>query len=345
MDIKTVFGIVWRQASWYEVSIVLGFFAIIIILYLLVKYNHIQVEKRLQDYQLLLFKMKKRGLSNFQIKIINNIIKILRLNNPVELINNPEFFEHAIGKFLNYIRKSGEQEESNAEMFKEIALIYENFYHRTTFKKPLNSLKEMELNKLLYFTSGGSAYLGKIISHTEKTFEIQLFRNAKNLRHLTKDITVKVFLWRLGDAEYFFESKITGIENNIVKIEIPEAFTRGKEFRHPYVEVLIEANLKEIKQVKAEEGTVAGAEENPPIPCTIFKLNDYEAVARLNQKLDYNLQYLLEFAFDDFKFTINTHILSNRTVEDKEIYYNTIKFEEMSEVAGRILKNYISERL
>jgi hypothetical protein len=289
--------------------------------------------------------MKKRGLSNFQIKIINNIIKILRLNNPVELINNPEFFEQALGKFLDYIKRSGEQEAVNAEMCKEITLIYENLYHRTTFKKPLNSLREMELNKLLYFTSDGSAYLGKLITQAEKTYEIQLFRNAKNLRHLTKEIAVKVFLWRVGDAEYIFESKIAGIEDNIVMIEIPEAFTRGKEFRHPYVEVLVEANLKEIKQVKAEEGTDAGAEENPPIPCTIFKLNDYEAVARLNQKLDYNLQYQLEFAFDDFNFKIKTHILSNRTVEDKEIYYNTIKFEEMSEVAANILKNYISEHL
>jgi hypothetical protein len=276
------------------------------------------------------------------------MIAMLRLNTPVQLINNPEYFEQALGKFLDYVRRRGEKEESDTDMCREIALIYENLYHRTTYKKPLNSIREMELNKLLYFTSDGDAHLGKLISQAEKSFEVLLLGNTKKLKHLETGANVKVFLWRAGDAEYFFESKIAGIEDNIVNIEIPETFTRGKEFRHPYVEVLIEAVLREVIPVwEAKEGeqTEPARVENPPIPCTLFKLNNYEAVARVNHKLDYRIKYFLEFTIDDFKFSIKTHILSNRIVEDEQIYYNTIKFEEMSEAAGRILKNYISERL
>ena len=180
MDIKTPFGVVWRIAPYSEFFIYVGLFILLLIFFLIIKYMQSLKEKKINDYQLFLFKMKRLGLSNFQIKIINNIVEILRLQNPVELLNKPEFFEKGIGKFFVFLREKNETKDSLLSICKDVTITYEKLYHPSAFKKPLNSLMEIEINQLLYFTTEEKdVYLGKIIGRSVNELTLLLFTSEK----------------------------------------------------------------------------------------------------------------------------------------------------------------------
>ena len=98
MDIETVFGVIWRQASIFEITIIFLFISTIIFFLFLLKYNQVLKDRKIHDYQLFLFKLKRLGFSNFQIKIINNIVDILQLKDPNALPKDPELYEKAVGR-------------------------------------------------------------------------------------------------------------------------------------------------------------------------------------------------------------------------------------------------------
>lgn len=332
MEIKTVFGVTWKTPTSGEVLFVLLLLAIVIAAFILLKYRQKLINKEVNERQLFLFRMKNRGLSNFQIKIIYNIVSTLHLKKPNILLDDSHLFEKAIGKFLLFLRNQNENEDSIASIAKEIVILYEKIYHPTKIKKPLESLADLELKQMIYFlTDSKETFLGKLVKKTETKLALQLFRPANRLQSLKNTRQVSVHVWRIGDAEYTFTADFLQLQKNIAILKIPDEFNRRNEFRHPFIEVLISLDIIYDYDQKAWG--------------TITKINDYEAVVKSSQQLDYQKEYQLYFEILEFKVHITGKLIADKTVEEEKVYYYTFKFIEMSEPARNVLKSYIYEHL
>ncbi len=338
MDITTPWGVKWPMESFGEITLYIAFVLLIIILLGVIKYLQMIQEKKINDHQLFLFRLKRTGLTNFQIKIINNMVETLRLSNPTELLSNSDLFEKAVGKFLHFLRSSEEKEDSLTSICRDITITYEKLYHPSDFKKPLESMNDLETEKLIYLmTKTENVYLGKITGKEKENLIVKLFREGKNLKDLSEEQTIRVNVWRPGDAEYMFTTETVKIDSNILTIAIPDEFTRGKEFRHPYLDVIVPVTVKQIPK-----STIQEPEE---MKATIFKLNDYEAVIRISKNLDYSRDYIINFEIMEYIFDLKAKIISNKTIEEESIFYYTFKFLDTSEAGQKVLKRFMSENL
>ncbi len=335
---ETIFGVKWPTATPVELTVLIILFLLVGFIFILLKYMQHQKDRQLHDYNLFLFRTKRLGLSNFQIKVLNNIIDILHLSNPSDILRNPELFENATGKFLTFLKNENEEEKSFSSICKDLTITYEKLYHGVKFKRPLDNLREIEINQLLYFiTEKNEIFFGKVVSISNNGITLKLFRPPKELQALGVNQNVTVYIWRVGDAEYTFKTIIEDVEGNLFTLAIPETFSRDKEFRHPYLDVIIPCSVTTQKKgIK---------EEQKPENGTVFKINDYEAVIRLGGNLDYMESHTLSFTINEFKFEITCKIISNRTINEGNVFYYTMKFEEISEAALNVLKNYIYEHL
>jgi c-di-GMP-binding flagellar brake protein YcgR len=270
--------------------------------------------------------------------VLTNIIDILKLPNPNTILLHPDAFEKAVGKMLTFMKQRNEDEESFFNICKDLTITYEKLYHPARVRKPLESLTEIDINQLLYFvTEDGDIFFGKVAGIGNNALSIKLFRAKKELQSLAETSRIKVYIWRVGDAEYTFNTESIQLSDNILTIKLPREFTRDQEFRHPYLDVIIPCKVTRVRDNPVEEAeTVQG---------TIYKINDYESVIRLAEKQDYNHHYTLEFTINDFNFSIISKIIANRTILEENIYYFTMKFEDISDAARNVLKNYIYEHL
>jgi hypothetical protein len=338
MDVDTVFGVKWPSETPAEIFFIFLFILILFIFLGLLKYYKNLQQKKINDQQLFLFKMKRLGLSNFQIKIINNMSQLLQLSKPNEILNNSKLFESALGKFLIFTKSTNESEESMESISKDISIIYGKLYHPAQYKKPMESLLDIENDQLLYFTTKDkNVYLGKIISKNIKSLTISLFRNAKNLSEISVETPIDVYIWRVGDAEYSFSTTTMNLTKNILAIKLPDKFLREREFRHPYITVILPCTIS-----KLELGII---EEREEINGSLYKINDFEAVIRISKKLEYKMTYQIKFTLDEFNFLIDSKLISNKTMEEGNITYYTFKFQKMSDAAINVLKRYMYDHL
>lgn len=371
MDIETVLGIKWHKASGEDLVIVFLVLMVPVVLMLLIKIFQYYRNKKIHEKQLFLFKLKRLGLSNFQIKIINNLIEILRFSNPNLLLKNPNNFESAVGQFLTHTRVTGETEESQSMICKDITIIYDKLYLRKRAKKQLKIIQNIDDNQLIYFTlADNKVFLGKIVSHDAKMLYMKIIGTISDFPPLQDKKEILFHVYRVGDGEYEFTSTITGREGAVIHVDIPEEVIKREESRHPYIDVIITATvakteqpprdkeLEELEEIIERDEKIAEPAEDGPIDdeifyensenklsCTIYKINDYEAVLRMDHKLDFNYRYILEFNEMDFNFRIISKIISTKTVEEGGAVYYTVKFDEMSESASRVLKRYVYEHL
>ncbi len=339
MEIETIFGFTWVKASYFEIGVVAAFLLLLGGMIGLLKYYHYLSEKKIQDESLFLFKAKRFGLSNFQIRLLHNLAKAEKLSNPSVLLEQSALFEQAIGRFLLFLRKNGnESPESLEEICKDIVITYEKIYNPALVKKPLDEISQIETGQLCYFTtSGGAVYLGKILTKTPDSLTFKLFRTARRLQELAVRQPITVYLWRVGDAEYVFQSETVSLDKNILVIFLSEQFSRQKEFRLPYVDTIIPMTITTKDPGPLEEARVMKG--------TLVKINDYEAVVRTGGMLDYQDEYYLDFEAMDFKFRIAARILANKTAEEGSSICYTLKFDEMSEAARGVLKKFIYEQI
>ncbi len=373
MDITTVLGITWYKASAQDILLVAGLFMIPIAIIIIAKLLQRLKYKRIHDEQLFLFKLKRLGLSNFQIKIINNLLEILEFSNPNQLFNDPKYFELAIGKFLTHARTTDETEESQLMMCRDITSIYDRLYFNTISKKPLRSITDVDSDQLIYFSPvPGRAFLGKIVSRDNRSLYLTIFGRSADLTGIPLKKPVSFQVFRVGDAEYEFTSSITGREGASLYVDIPSGLTRKEESRHPYIDVIIPAQLSNImvplkdKELEELEEIIERDEHNEKdeedvlsdkdailadnttadrMDCTVYKINDYEAVVRIPEKLDFSSLYYLEFRVMEFSFKIVSQIIATKTVEEGGAMYYTVKFQDMSPGASSVLKKYVYEHL
>ncbi len=337
-------------------------------LYILLKIIQTVRNRKVHEEQLFLFKLKRFGLSNFQIRIVNNLIEMLGFPNPVQFAENPELFERAVGRFLTHTRGTGETEDSQFLICRDLTTIYDKLYFHMKSKKPLKGIQDVDEEQLIYFSPvPGKVFLGKIISRDAAIMKIKIFGNPGDLAAIPEKQAVTFHVFRVGDADYDFASPVTGREGTVLLVELPHEIVKREESRHPYIDVILPALIsrekaipkeKEIKEPvgiiekneeKAElpedEGMIIDDIEDEKLPCTIYKLNDYEAVLRLPQKLDYNYRYILDFQVMEFNFRAYVRIIATKTVEEGGTRYYTVKFDEMSSTSSNVLKKYVYENL
>ncbi len=344
MEIITVWGVKWRIAPVWEVILGIVIIGLVIAFFGLLRYYQQLKKKKVSAYQLFLFKTKQKGLTNFQSKILHSMAETLNLFKPELIFTKPELFESAIGNFMAYLMNSGETRDSLESICKDLIITYEKMYHPSQFREPLHHLHALELNTMLYFKSeDDNVAIGKVDTITPDTIHIRFFRKPKFIIDRFANNRIEVFFWRSGDAEYSFTTSVLEITDGIIQVAIPETFERGKEVRHPYVEVIIPCVIKETGKQGAKGST--GKTQQQEIRGTMYRFNEYEAVTRVNRELDYDTEYSIRFELSDFNIEIMAQLLSDRTVTEENVYYVTFRFVSMSDAAKNIIKKYIAEHL
>ncbi len=368
MDIVTVLGITWRKASMGDLAVVFAILMVPVCLYILLRIIQTVRNKKVQEDQLFLFRLKRLGLSNFQIRIVNNLIEMLGFPRPMQFMENPEFFEKAIGRFLTHTRGQGETEEAQLLICKDLTSIYDKLYFHMNAKKPLKGIEDVDEEQLIYFSPvPGKLFLGKIVSRDAANLVIRIFGNPGDLGALKDDTPVTFHIFRVGDAEYDFTSSIRRREGTALRVAVPTEVVRREDTRHPYIDVILPALIsreegppkeKELQEIDAiieknegkpalpeDEGMIIDEVQEERLPCTIYKLNDYEAVIRLPEKLDFNSRYMLDFQAMDFNFRIFVRVIASKTVDEGNTMYYTVKFDEMSPSSSSVLKKFVYEHL
>ena len=354
MDIHTIFGITWRIPTTGEILLFCGIILTPLALVFLIRLYRYYRKRRLHETQMFLFHLKRRGLSNFQIKIINNLVEALHLSNPNILLDNPSLFESAVGRFLSHAQAAGEGDDSIFSMCRDITAMHHKLYHQHAAAHPLQKIDQIDEHQIICVTlAPGRVMLGRIVSHDVKHLYLKVLNPIRDLQPIPEAREVVFRLYHIGDAEYEFTSRIVGQEGEILRVLMPENLARRSELRHPYIDVIIPATLTPLVEDPpaatsehdevAVERTAKNSQE--AIPCTIHKLNEYEAVVRSERKIDYRSRYMLEFNEMDFHFNITAALITSRNIEESGSLYCTLRFEHMSPAAARVLKTYVYQHL
>jgi hypothetical protein len=335
---KTVWGVEWPIATPIEAIFVVVVVLLILFIFVGIRYYERLKSERIHDSQLFLFKLKRKGFANFQIKIINNMVEILRLPNILDFITHSEHFDSAAGKFLEFLKDKKESEESLLSICNEMTLIHDRLYYPSPYRKPLSSMNDIEIGQILYFsTEFRYVYIGKVTGKTEKEISIKIYEPRKKLQPLSRGIRIDVFMIRIGDAEYSFITQTLGLEKNILTIGMPSDYVKEKEFRHPYIDIILPCRIRSEETEPDSTTDIMNG--------TIFKLNEYEAVVRVQNKLNYRKKYWMNFEISEYKTAILTQILANKTVEEENILYYTLKFEKLSDSAKQVLTKFVKDHL
>jgi hypothetical protein len=333
-----LFGVRWPTPGTFGIILGLALLFISLIIYLIYKYLEAKEQTRIHNYQLFLFQAKRKGLNNFQFKILKNMASYLKLSNPKELVSNSALFESTLSDFIEYLKKQTEGEENLAGIFRDLTTIYERLYIAGTIRKPLESMADIEDGEILYFTAeSGEVYLGKAVGRGGDFIALKIFTPAKNLKNFEDETPVSLHLLRINDAEYLARTVTMGIDVNTLLVKFSDDFIREREFRHPYINVVIPGVVT--------IPSLTGAEEPEQIECSILKINEYECVLRIPSPLEYGREYPISFEISKYRFNVNSRIVSSKTVETESVYYLTFKFLDMTDPGKVILTRYIAESM
>lgn len=340
------------------------------------KFYYSRRTKKIHEEQFFLFKARQKGLTKYQSKIVQGMVKNARLKNPDALLNDEVLFENSITRFLNYVTFRGESGESLYSIFHDIIITYEKIFHHAKYKKPLVNLVEVENNILMYFiTEYDEAYIARLRRINHEFMVVKILKTGGSLAKLVNQ-PVTVHLWRSGDAEYSFKSKVQKIDRMIAELSVPSEFTRGKEVFHPYVNVFIPCNImikqdeqqkKEavkltaeeqeemdrnaaVDKILAEEAAKKGVKElavevKPDLTGDIVKINENEAVIRFENRIDFRMDYIIDFDMEDFHYKITANPVSDKIIERDHVYNYTFRFKEISDNALKVLRNFLAENL
>ena len=342
LGIEVLFGPTDSWPTPYPLEIIVGSIIVILLISLLVlvRYNIILKNRQSQAHQLFLFKARQLGLSNYQFKIINGLVNISSIRDPNDVLLNPSLFENSIGLFLDYLKKTNEKADSLANIGKDLIITYEKIFHPVTYRKPITKIDEIDKNTLIcLIASNDEIIIGKTLTIDDSGYYIKMFRKTSLIQNII-DNELRAYLWRSGDAEYTFETKIINYDSNAIQLSLPIEFIRGKEVRLPYIEVMIQCTVEVVSNSFPND-----VNNKEIIAGNIFKINESEAVVRLTQNIDYQIQYLLSFEVESFKIIILSKLLADRTIHEQGVHYYTFKFVEISDIAEKILKQYITKHL
>jgi len=236
------------------------------------------------------------------------------------------------------MREHVEQENALAAICRDLVLIYEKLYQVSSYRKPLKSMSEIEADQIVYIiTASRHVYLATVLGMAKETMSLKLFSGNHDIADIVADQNVEIHILRINDAEYLARTSTVRIQDNVLDVAITEDFIREKEFRHPYINVIIPVTLAKIKESPVEEDDVKQA--------TIFRLNEYECVIRIPQALEYNREYVVSFELMEYRFNITCDIIASRTVEEENIFYYTLKFMDTTDAGRSVLLRFITDHM
>jgi hypothetical protein len=340
MYVDTIFGIKWRgTVAPAEIFYLLLVVIFAVFFYLLYKHSLKQKEIALQAKLLFEFKIKQFGLNGLQTRILNHIIDLLKLKNPRSILNNPDLFESAIGYLLIYSKAGSEDGSSLTDICKDLIITYEKLYHYAVIRKPIDKISDIDEGVLLYFFKDPSVvYIGKLVRNQGTEMKLKLFRNSREVPHIEINSNYNFYLWRSGDAEYIFSTIALSYDEGFFTIQTPDEFSRGKEVRRPYVDVIIPGTI-----VVSDE-LYHASEEPEKMQITILKFNEHEIVLRMEQKLDYRYKYKLDFQMDEFKIDALVNVIADKTISEGNLHYHTCKIIEITEAAKTVMRKFMTDR-
>ena len=339
MDVyNPVFKITWPGPGVIGISIVLSLLFIVVVVYLIITYLNIKERERMHNYQLFLFQVKRKGLTDFQIKILNNMASYLRLSSPTSLVANAALFESILSDFTEYLKRSSESSEEQRGICRDLLVIYEKLYIQPSYRAPLESMSGIENGQILHVSAEiGGAYLGKVSGRGKNFIALQLFAPLKSLKDFETGQPLAIYLIRINDAEYRINTKSSGIEDNRLLVELSDDFVREKEYRHPYVSVVVPAVIAPSVQ--------RGEDEEARFDGTIYKLNEYECELRSGSPMAFDRSYAISFEVSGYMFNVTSKVITSRTVEHEKVYYVTLKFTNMTRPAAAVLTRFINDNM
>jgi hypothetical protein len=310
-------------------------------IYLLIKlvrkYNQSANADIAQGQQLLLFKAKQLGLSDYQFKILKGITDTLALAKPSAIIDDPRLFERSIARSISFAEKMGEKKDSMESICLDLIITYEKLYHHADIRKPLSSFNDLEINTLSGFcTENGIHFVAKLKSFERDKAIFFVFASREKLEKLIPGTDIKGLLWRSGDAEYDYKSVILSVEGNIAAIQNPVELNRGQPVPHPLIDIVIPCNIS----VKNQASTPSS-----PVEADIFKLNESEALIRSKTRIEHSKMYQIEFTVSDFTVRSDVLILRERYIADRHVFYYNLKFTDLSEAGRTVIGNHLTTHL
>jgi len=340
MDVTTHPLIKWHTPDHTDVIIALVLVLLMVIIYSLYRYFKKKERIRTQNHNLFLKQTKYKGLNDEQLKLLKKMIFYLQLENPMDILSNSKLIESNLTGFIEYLKGDVEDEDDLEETFRDFIFIFDRLFGAKQLKIriPVDSMSEIEIGEVLYIkTEENEIYLGKNFAKKEDYFELHLFIPQSELKYLEDEINVSIHLIKPDDGEYLIHTVTMGIKPkfNLLLVKISDDFTKVREFRHPYIDVMIPAYITIYSQ--------DGKEEPANIECTIFKINEDECVLRINTALEYEREYPISFKLDEFEYNVYSRVISLKIIEKESIYYTTFKFMDMTEDGKKIIIKRISE--
>ena len=337
-------GFEWHHASPEQAKIVLIIVMALIISFFLVKQLLNRIKMKENQRIVALAKMRKLGLSNNQIKVLNYIMKLNRLSFEKETSIKKELFENSIGNLIRSLENKQVPFENILNVCKDISLTYGKLYHTAKSAIKLIDPKEIDLSQIIFFTYKNQAnkvFFGKIVSIEENAIIAKIFKRQHSTDFLKEDSTINISMWRVDDAEYYFTSnaKFNSDENDTLEISIPENFTRGQELVRPYIDVIIDCELTPIE--KSADPSEKKPLSQEVIIGRIVKMNDNEAVLLIRQKLSPEEHYWFDFTISDFRFSFASKVIASSFDATTYTSQSTLEFRNMSPAALRVIKLYL----
>ncbi len=342
MEVKTIIGVILKTPTGFEYGLVIALALFVLVLFIIAKYLQTIKTKKVHESQMLLFKAKQLGLTNFQFKVLRGITEMLNTAKPYEIMHKPDLFEKSITSFLNFMNnyqmKDVEHHSSLLDISRDIVITYEKIYNHSETQKPLSAFSDIVQDKLVYFlTASKDVFIGKLTRDIDRNLMINVFIGRKKIAPEITDNEIEVHMWRSGDAEYTFNVNVQRLDENVIYISEPEELNRKNAVRTPFVDVIIPCEIHFKSEDKSEPAK--------KLPTTIFKLNEHEFVIRTKHKLNFSSDYKVDFTLNDFNIASDAKIIADRTISQENIYYYTYKFQNLSDAAKGIILKYITDRL
>ena len=309
------------------------------ICYRIIKYiDFREKQKQLYVQQLIMFKAKEKGLSNYQIKILRGITEILRREEAIELMGEPLIFEKYIKNFIKYIKQINTGNDTLETICRDIITIYEKIYHGNDIRRPLSSSAEIEKNTLLAVSSEkGDWYICKVKGVDIDDYILYIINTAsgKDIQFASEEEVNGIF-FRGGDAEYRFSSVVVNNTGSLLKMNIPEKLERGEAVPHPLINVNIPCEITRPGKPGEEWDTIAA---------DLFRLNETEAVIRIDTRLKHGDGNEINFNISDFVIHSDIHVIGEKHISDLGTYYYNVKFTNISDAAKKVIYTFLESTL
>jgi len=320
--------------------IIIVFIALVAyVIYRIIKYMDF-LEKQKQHYvqQLILFKAKEKGLSNYQIKVLRGITEILRRDEAIRIMGEPLLFEKYIKDFIQYIKQIKTGNETLETICRDIITIYEKIYHGNDIRRPLPSPSEIEKNTVMAINSEkGDWFICKLRTASVDSLILYIINTpSEKIIHFVPGENVNAIFFRGGDAEYRFSTEIINHEGSLLKLKLPEKLERGEPVPHPLVNVNLTCEI-------SKPG--APGEEREILQADIFRLNETEAVVRLESILKHGTGNEISFQISDFTVHSEVQVISEKQISKHGTYYYNLKFVNISDAAKKVIYNFLESTL